>query len=553
MTASIVAVIVFLVANLAFASWKRPQKPAGAPPSESVASGASDYALAGRSLSGPALLATLAASNLSAFTVFGVSGASYRLGWAFFPVMAFGTAFMAASFAVVGVPLRRMSFQRGWTTPGDFITDRFGSPTLGRVFSGLSLLYTIPYLAIQAGAGGKLMEGMTGIPRLAASGLLVAILAAYVWRGGMRSVARTDILQLAALIVLALAAGIIVVAAAGPSGAGARIAVDAGRMSRAGVGETLGWLPLLGYYLLWSFADPMFPHFIQRFYAARSDKALLASMMAYPLVAVLVFLPVCALGVLGSAMVPGLTGAASDGIFTVLVSALAGPVWGPVFALAALAALMSTMDSQLLSCASIIGSELLPGRFRGKRASQAAAVLLAVLGWLVAIKPPASILDFLNKTAFPGYASLMPIALAGIYAPRLGRWIAAAALFAGTFLVFAESAGIFHPPVPAALFNAGAQVLVIVAGAAVRGLFQAPRAKPVNAGSGFFSRASASPRLVIAVLVLVLAGFLGMDFWNYGRIPAVVLGLPGWVIYHAALTLALSGAFWVVSRAVPAE
>ena len=385
MTVPILAVTAFLFANLAFAAWKRPSRPGQAPLADSVTSGASEYALAGRSLSGPALLATLAASNLSAFTVFGVSGASYRLGWAFFPVMAFGTAFMAVSFAVVGVPLRRLSFQRGWTTPGDFITDRFGSPWLGKLFSGLSLLYTIPYLAIQAGAGGKLIEGMTGVPRIAASGLLVAIVAVYVWRGGMRSVARTDILQLAALIVLAVAAGIIVVAASGPSGAAARVVADAGRMSQAGVGETLGWLPLLGYYVLWSFADPMFPHFIQRFYAARSDKALLTSMMAYPVVAVLVFLPVCAVGVLGAAMVPGLTGTASDGIFTVLVHALAGPVWGPVFALAALAALMSTMDSQLLSCATMIGSDLIPGRVRGRRASQAAAMFLAVLGWVVAI------------------------------------------------------------------------------------------------------------------------------------------------------------------------
>lgn len=550
MTVSIIVVIVFLLANLAFAAWRRPAGNSQARPTVPSATGASEYALAGRSLSGPALLATLAASNLSAFTVFGVSGASYRLGWAFFPVMAFGTAFMALSFIVVGLPLRRMSFQRGWTTPGDFIADRFGSPRLGRLFSSLSLLYTIPYLAIQAGAGGKLMEGMTGIPRIAASGLLVAIVAAYVWRGGMRSVARTDVLQLAALIVLAVAAGIIVVAAAGPSGAAASIAADAGRMSRAGSGGTLGWLPLLGYYVLWSFADPMFPHFIQRFYAARSDKALLSSMIAYPAVAVLVFLPVCAVGVLGSAMVPGLEGAASDGIFTVLVRALAGPVWGPVFALAALAALMSTMDSQLLSCATMIGSDLLPNRFRGKRSSQAAAVVLSFLGWLVAVNPPASILDFLNKTAFPGYASLMPVALMGIYAPRLGRWTAAAALLAGTALVFAESAGAFHPPVPAALFNAGMQLLVIMAGAAIRNLFQGPHEKIPEAGHGFRALRPASPRRTASILLVVLSGALGLDLWNYSRTPSVVLGLPWWVVYHAILTLALCGVFWFVAKGV---
>ncbi|PKL07934.1 MAG: hypothetical protein CVV51_11575, partial [Spirochaetae bacterium HGW-Spirochaetae-7] len=430
MTVSIVVVSLFFIANIAFAAGRRPVPHDPGAIAGNTASAAAGYALDGRRLAGPVLLATLTASNLSAFTVLGVSGASYRLGWAFFPVMAFGTAFMAISFAVVGVPLRRMSAERGWTTPGEFIADRFGSPWLGRLFSGLSLAYTIPYLAIQAGAGGRILEVMTGIPRIVSSALLMAVVALYVWRGGMRSVARTDILQLATLLVLAVAAGIIVVTAAGRSGL--LTMVEAGRMSRAGIGGTLGWLPLLGYYVLWAFADPMFPHFIQRFYAARSDRALLSSMTAYPAVAVLVFLPVCAIGVLGSVLVPGLEGAASDGVFTVLTQALAGPVWGPVFSLAVLAALMSTMDSQLLSCASMLGTDFLSGRFRGSRASAALALALAVIAWLVSIRPPLSILDYLNKTAFPGYATLMPVALAGIYAPKIGRSAAAVTLMAGT-------------------------------------------------------------------------------------------------------------------------
>ncbi|MBU1082243.1 MAG: hypothetical protein KKB59_17290, partial [Spirochaetes bacterium] len=214
MTVSIIVVVLFFTATIAsgFGSRRRTAGLAARPGLPD--SGASEFALAGRRLAGPALLATLAASNLSAFTVFGVSGASYRLGWAFFPVMAFGTAFMAVSFAVVGVPLRRMSAERGWTTPGEFIADRFSSPWLGRLFSGLSLWYTIPYLAVQAGAGGRLLSGMTGLPPEACSAMLVGLVAAYVYRGGMRSVVRTDMVQLAALVVLAVAAGIVVAAAA---------------------------------------------------------------------------------------------------------------------------------------------------------------------------------------------------------------------------------------------------------------------------------------------------------------------------------------------------
>ena len=558
MTVAIAIVIFFFALNaLSAIDWRsaatwRPIKNRAAPgqgtPGRDMSS--TEYVLAGRALAGPALLATLAASNLSAFTIFGVSGASYRLGWAFFPVMAFGTAFMAFSFAVIGLPLRRLSAERGWTTPGEFVADRFGSPTLGRFFSGMSLVYTIPYLAVQTGAGGRLLADLTGLPVATGSALLVGLVAAYVYKGGMRSVVRTDLVQLGALVILALAAGALVLTAAGPSGAMVTAGADTARMSRAGAGATLGWLPLLGYYVLWGLADPMFPHFIQRFYAARSDRALLSGMIAYPAVAVLVFLPICAIGVIGSALVPGLQGSASDSIFSILTTMLAGPVWGPIFSVAALAALMSTMDSQLLSCASMIGTDFMPVRWRGTSANAAAnatsntganagaALLLAAGAWLVSLRPPASILDFLGKTAFPGYASLAPVALAGIYAPWLGKRTVGFALLAGTALVISQSAGLFIPPLPAALFNLGIQVLILASGAVVSFAGTGSRRKVATATG--YNRA--------ALAAVVAMGILGVDFWQYGPVRMLAPGLPWWVAYHTVLTLALSLAFWWYAR-----
>jgi len=495
-----------------------------------------EFSLAGRNLSGFTLLATLAASNLSAFTIFGVSGAGYRIGWAFFPAMAFGTGFMAISFAVVGVPMRRLSALQGWTSPGDMIRDRLGSKAFGKVFSGLSLLYTLPYLAVQAGAGGQLLAGLTGLPREVSSALLMAIIALYVSRGGLKTVAKSDIIQLCAMIVIVIAAGIMVAYNAGISGVTAKVSVDAGRMSRAGVGQTIGWLPLLGYYVLWAFADPMFPHLTQRFYAAKSDKALLASMSMYPIVSVLVFFPVSMIGVFGSEMVPGLLGAASDTIYTVLTTKLAGPVFGPIFSIAALAALVSTMDSQLLSCASIIGSDFLPRRDGGSRASVVATLALAAGAWLVSLNPPESIVGFLGRTAFPGYATLMPVALVAIYRPNIGKLVPFASLMAGTALVVLEASGQFVPPVPAAIFNAAVQAVIILVPAFITGYIRAgdmPGRIP----------AELPPGKVFTIFLIVIAGILGVDFWNYGRVPHIIAGLPDWLVYHVLLTLFLSFLF----------
>ena len=68
--------------------------------------------MAGRGLGSFVLLGTMAATNFSAFTVFGASGAGYRDGLSFFPIMAFGTGFMALTFWLLG----RKVWQWGRTT-----------------------------------------------------------------------------------------------------------------------------------------------------------------------------------------------------------------------------------------------------------------------------------------------------------------------------------------------------------------------------------------------------------------------------------------------------
>ena len=528
MSPSAIAALAFVLAGAFFALGKKNNR------------SGSEFALAGRTLSGPALFATLAASNLSAFTVFGVSGAAYRVGWAFFPVMAFGTGFMALSFAYLGVPLRRLSAKHGWVTPGDFIGQRLGSRPLGRLFSGLTLAYTVPYLAIQAGAGGRLLASATGMAPALGSAFLTGVVALYVLRGGMRAVARTDILQLATLIGLGLVAAMLIASAAGRSEALAAVASDLAAGARAGSDGSLPWIGLAGYYALWSLADPMFPHFIQRFYAARSDRALLAGMAAYPLVALVVFFPMTAIGVMGRTMAPGLVGAEADGIFTILAERVAGPMWGPVFAVAALAALMSTMDSQLLSCASIVSGDLLPAGRSTPRTTVIAGIGLAILAWIVSLRPPEAMLSFLNRAAFPGYATLAPVALAGIYVPGVGAGGAVVALAAGAALVAFEAAGAIRPAVPAVFLNLSVQVAILAL------------------AFGFNRIAKRSPSTLPERSILrwpwiaVFAGFVAAatDVWNFRSGTGYFAGLPAWLWYQAGVTIALGVGFALLARNV---
>ena len=82
-----------------------------------LGSSPSDYFLAGRGLKSFVLIGTMAATNFSAFTVFGASGAGYRDGMAFFPIMGFGTGFMALSFWLIGRKVWQLGRRHGLVTP----------------------------------------------------------------------------------------------------------------------------------------------------------------------------------------------------------------------------------------------------------------------------------------------------------------------------------------------------------------------------------------------------------------------------------------------------
>ncbi|MDH7483144.1 MAG: sodium:solute symporter family protein [Spirochaetales bacterium] len=526
-----IAILLFLAANLAFALFTRV-------PSDHVS-----FALESRSISGFRLACTMLASNLSAFTIFGVSGASYRIGWAYFPVMAFGTAFMALSFPLFGIPLRRLAARHGWISPGDAIRDRFASPAAGALFSMLLLIYTLPYIATQAGTAGSLLSSSLGLHPWIGSAIVMAVVLLYILRGGMRSVTNSDILQLLVMLALGCTAALIVLSAAAALPASAATEAFQQALSREGRGGSSSALELVGYYLLWFFADPMFPHLTQRFFAARDDRSILQVMAAYPFVSLAIFFAMTSVGVAGILMEPGLTGRQTDGIFTILMARYGG-LAGPVFSLAALAALMSTLDSQILSSTSLL-IELFKGSTEKKslNANHAAhpraqlsfaawyrlgASALVLVGWLVSLRPPATILSFLTSTSFLGYASLAPVMLAALYAPHVGSKSAIAAMLAGSGLVLALGLGIIRLPVPTILLILAVTGSILAAGAVLRRgrMAYLPRV----------DSCAVNPRYW---LVLGTFFFLGTDIWNFGKPVTRFLGIPVWVWYHSVAILAM--------------
>ena len=225
------------------------------------------YFLADRKLGTLILLGTMVATNFSAFTVFGTSGAGYRDGYAFFPIMGFGTGFMALTFWVLGRKIWEVGRKQGVVTPPELVKAIYKSPTLSLIFSLVMIIFTIPYLALQPMAAGYALEALVGLPYFYGCILVTVMILLYTLRGGLRAVAWTDLFQGLVMFLLLLTSLVIVAHHHGGF-------VEAHQkllysnpelFSRPGGTGKYTYGIWFSYIMLWFFCDPMFPQLFQRF------------------------------------------------------------------------------------------------------------------------------------------------------------------------------------------------------------------------------------------------------------------------------------------------
>lgn len=500
-----------------------------------------EFFLAGRNLSKLLLFFTMAATNFSAFTIFGFSGAGYRIGYSFYPVMGFGTGFMALSFHVIGTKILRLSRRRNYVTPSDYIYDRYQSPFLKKLFSLVMIVFTLPYISLQAIASGKSLESLVGIPYLTGAFLVTGFVVTYVALGGLRSIVWTDFMQGLMMILFTLCAFLII---AGRSGGFAAVhrrifTENSALFSRPGMGGAMPQGVWFGYLFLWFFADPMFPQLFQRFMAARDEETLNTTIVLYPLITTLLFFFTVSIGVMGRATFPALEKGATDTIFPLLLGEYTGMFLGTLLLTGSIAALMSTMDSQLLTLTSMITGDFFIIRKKEVLKEKIVIIILGLLGFLIAIRPPQTILDFISKTTFNGLAVLAPAVIGGLYWRGANRHGAVASILAGEAMVIAYYAGIVHtegilPIVP--IMAAASVVLVLVS--------ICTRSDHENLGIVFPVRRKA----LLWVPLFALLFLLGNDFWNWGRNPLLLGGLPLWMWYFFSLGIILSLAFYFLVK-----
>lgn len=404
-----------------------------------------DYFLANRTFGPIILFFTLAATNFSAFTFLGFAGKAYQSGFGQYGIMGFGTAIMAIMFYIIGRKAWKLGKEKEYITPPELVGDRFNSVSLRLLFMGVMVVFTIPYLATQAVGAGFLIEHVTNasIGWQVGAVVTMVVIMVYVLFGGMRGSGWTDVVQ-GVIMILAMTLAVVFVAMSLGGFENANNLAFSARpdlFTRPGGGDY--FLPQIwfSFMLLWIFADPMFPQIFSRFYTAKDQKSLKMSMILYPIVVSFLFLFPVLIGVWAHGVGLNVSPGQEDMVLPMMVATYAPSFIYAFVMVGALAALMSTADSQLLSLSTMLSHDI---PMRRRRISEITfgkilVVLLSLFAiWFVVSRydPNTGIMGTLVSTTFSGLAVLCPTAIAALYWKRATKYGCIASILVGESSIF---------------------------------------------------------------------------------------------------------------------
>lgn len=321
-----------------------------------------DFYLAGSSLGLLSLFFTLYATQYSGNSLFALPGKAYRDGFAA-GAFIFGVMGIVLVYSLFAPQLQRLARQHRFITVGDFVMWRYQSQPMRNMVNLVLALVLISFILGNLKAVGLLVQTSTGGAVSATWGIvgIALVMAVYESIGGMRGVIWTDVLQGLLLLFTCLLI-FFVLAATQDSGVIAEPRLFIGEVKQV-VSDTRTSISFVSLVLLIAFGASVYPQAIQRIYAARDVVTLRRSYRIMLVMPLFTTLPILLIGMSAATWFPELDRAGSENVMLLsinrLITELPGWSWLRVlFLSAAIAAIMSTIDSALLSLGSIISKDI---------------------------------------------------------------------------------------------------------------------------------------------------------------------------------------------------
>jgi SSS family solute:Na+ symporter len=392
-----------------------------------------EYFLAGGTLGWVVFPLTMFATLMSAFIFLGSAGWGYTHGLAWMALLGI-EAVAGIPLALIGLRAWRKAQRHDYVTPTGLLGGTFDSDTLKLSVMGIQLAWGVPYVAIQALGGGLLLETISSgsVPFWAGALAVTLVTAVYLSLGGLRGVAWTDVLQGLTLVVMLVAAGVYILPRFDPVALTDQISTQTDLLTTAGAVGLFTPRVWFSFALMNAMAILAYPQMFQRFFAAKNERSFRALMLWWPVMVLVAAVVPVLLGVWGTELVPGLSN--PDLVIPALLQEFAPPVVVGIVLGGAVAAMMSTADSLVLTLSSLVAHDLyrdhLADRVDADSAelwvSRATTGLLLLAGYVMALAATGripgvpsvgSIID-LAVYFIQGNALLLPVFLAALYWPR---------------------------------------------------------------------------------------------------------------------------------------
>lgn len=406
----------------------------------------SDYMLGGRDL-GPMVTALSAgASDMSGWMLMGLPGAVYTKGlcslW-----IGIGLTIGAYFNYLLLAPRFRVytEIANDSLTVPDYLENRFkDNSNMLRLISGVIILvfFTL-YVSSGIVAGGKLFEDIFGFTYTAGVVVTLSIVVLYTYFGGFLAVSLTDFFQGCLMFISLIAVPAVTYITIGIEPGTFVNQVKAIDPALFDIFRGTSIATIIGF-LAWGLGYFGQPHIIVRFMAIKSAKELKSARR--------IGIGWMAIGLLG-AVGSGLTGLVyftgnnsplkdPETVFLRLGDILFHPFITGIILSAVLAAIMSTISSQLLVCSSSITKDFYL-TFLNKEASEGKQMLIGRISVLIvsavatffAYLPNKTILDIVGQ-AWAGFGSSFgPVLLVSLYWKRMTKWGALSGMVIGGFTV----------------------------------------------------------------------------------------------------------------------
>lgn len=436
-----------------------------------------DFTLGYKNSSGmkPAwIVVSYAATWFSAFTVVGIPGFVYANGVGVLVFLLVGNLITLLVILIFGRAIWRLRHETNSVSPIEIVQKKYGSRSLSAVVVTATVVFIIPHLATQFVGIGRILAGVVGggIGYAQGVGVILLIMLVYSGLGGFRAVVITDAIQFSVMIV-GMIALVVVMLMVNDWGLGDGLLAsvsDSGNgalLSLPGPAGLYSWQTVISqacFIGLWPIAHPSVA---SRFLAAPSEKTFKWMALGMAVVPIVAFLPGVLLGLGGAVRYPGLvsgdliTGSIVDGLMA------ASPVMqviGPVFVVAAVAAAMSTCDSQALAIGTVVTRDYKSAEEEEATDEQSQVRTLRWIMWVtlvgafvIGLQPPRQIVT-LSLLSGAGTAVLVPTYV-GLFTRR-PSWKAALASIAVGYAVMAVGAVFQWAPLG---FSSGLVAIVVSA------------------------------------------------------------------------------------------